>query len=141
MRIGKISAMTGVGVETIRFYEREGLLDPPGRTAANYRSYGEDHRRRLSFIRRARDLGFTLAKVRELLDLADDRDRPCEAVDEIARQHRVQVNRKLAELTALGRELDHLIGQCSHGRIAECRIIDALAPSTEEMIERQRTSR
>lgn len=138
MRIGKIAAMTGVPPETIRFYERDGLLKAPGRTAANYRSYGEDDRRRLSFIRRARDLGFSLAQVRELLGLADDRDRPCHAVDEIARQHRGQVSRKLAELTALGRELDNLIAQCSHGNVSECRIIDALAPSTEQVMERQR---
>jgi Cu(I)-responsive transcriptional regulator len=129
MKIGEIATATGISVETIRYYERERLLTPPPRTAANYRSYNEGHRRRLSFIRRARDLGFSLAQVRELLDLADDRERPCEAVDEIARQHRGQVSRKIRQLTALGRELDNLIGQCSRGRIAECRIIDALAPA------------
>lgn len=129
MRIGEIAAATGVNIETIRYYEREGLVPPPGRTAANYRSYGESHLKRLTFIRRARDLGFSLSQVRELLDLADDRDRPCEAVDAIAREQRRKVSTKIAELTALRRELDNLIGQCRHGRIAECRIIDALAPT------------
>jgi Cu(I)-responsive transcriptional regulator len=128
MKIGEIAAATGVNIETIRYYERERLVPPPGRTAANYRSYGDSHVKRLTFIRRARDLGFSLNQVRELLDLADDRDRPCEAVDAIAREQRRKVAKKIAELNALRRELDHLIGQCRHGRIAECRIIDALAP-------------
>ena len=128
MKIGEIATATGVHVETIRYYEREGLVPPPARTAANYRSYGDEHRQRLIFIRRARDLGFSLVQVRELLDLADDRDRSCVAVDEIARKHRVQVRAKIAELTALRRELDNMIGQCRHGSISECRIIEALAP-------------
>lgn len=129
MKIGEIAAATGVNVETIRYYEREGLVPPPARTASNYRSYGEGHRRRLTFIRRARDLGFSLIQVRELLGLADDSDRSCVAVDEIARKHRLQVRSKIAELTALRRELDSMIGQCRNGRIAECRIIEALAPA------------
>jgi len=129
MKIGEIAAATGMSVETIRFYEREGLVSAPGRTAANYRSYAGEHLRRLTFVRRARDLGFSLTQVRALLDLSDDRDRSCEAVDELAREHLAQVSRKIVELKALGRELDNLIGQCRHGRIAECRIIDALAPA------------
>jgi Cu(I)-responsive transcriptional regulator len=128
MKIGEIAAATGVHVETIRYYEREGLVSPPARTAGNYRSYSESHRKRLTFIRRARDLGFSLIQVRELLDLADDRDRPCETVDEIARKHRTQVRAKIAKLTALRKELDSMIGQCRHGSISECRIIEALVP-------------
>ncbi|MGA9581671.1 MAG: helix-turn-helix domain-containing protein [Allosphingosinicella sp.] len=128
MKIGEIAAATGVHVETIRYYEREGLVPPPARTASNYRSYGGAHRKRLTFIRRARDLGFSLVQVRELLDLADDRGRPCDAVDEIARKHRAQVRTKIAELTALRKELDSMIGQCRHGTISECRIIEALVP-------------
>lgn len=131
MKIGEIATATGMSVETIRYYEREGLVSAPGRTAANYRSYGSEHLRRLTFIRRARNLGFSLNQVRALLDLSDDRDRPCDAVDQLAREHRVQVSRKISELKALGRELDNLIGQCRHGRIADCRIIDALAPVEE----------
>ena len=127
MKIGEIAAATGIHVETIRYYEREGLVPPPARTASNYRSYGEAHLKRLTFIRRARDLGFSLLQVRELLDLSDDRDRPCDAVDEIARRHQVEVEKKIAELTALGAELRSVIGQCRHGRVAECRIIEALA--------------
>ena len=128
MKIGEIAAATGVHVETIRYYEREGLVPPPARTASNYRSYGDAHRKRLTFIRRARDLGFSLVQVRELLDLADDRDRPCTAVDELARKHRTKIREKIAELTALRRELDNMIGQGRHGSISECRIVEALVP-------------
>ena len=128
MKIGEIAAATGVHIETIRYYEREGLVPSPARTASNYRSYGEPHRKRLTFIRRARDLGFSLIQVRELLDLADDRDRPCAAVDELARKHRAQVRKKITELTALRRELDNMIGQGRHGSISECRIVEALVP-------------
>ena len=127
MKIGELGAATGTKVETVRYYEQIGLLPPPARSASNYRSYGPEHLQRLAFIRRARDLGFPLDQVRELLSLADDKGRSCEAVDEIARAHRATVERKMAELKALGDELDRLIGQCGHGSIADCRIIEALA--------------
>lgn len=127
MKIGELGAATGTKAETIRYYEQMGLMPPPARSASNYRSYGSEHLQRLAFIRRARDLGFPLDQVRELLSLADDRERSCEAVDEIARSHLTIVKRKRVELKALGDELERLIGQCSHGRIANCRIIEALA--------------
>ncbi|PWG01981.1 MerR family transcriptional regulator [Sphingosinicella humi] len=127
MKIGELGAATVTKVETIRYYEQIGLLPPPARSPSNYRSYGPEHLQRLAFIRRARDLGFPLDQVRELLSLADDKDRSCEAVDEIARAHRATVKRKMAELRALGDELDRLIGQCGHGVVADCRIIEALA--------------
>ncbi|MGS1016106.1 MerR family transcriptional regulator [Allosphingosinicella humi] len=130
MKIGELGAATGTKVETVRYYEQIGLLPPPARSASNYRSYGPEHLQRLAFIRRARDLGFPLDQVRELLSLADDKGRSCEAVDEIARAHRATVERKMAELKALGDELDRLIGQCGHGSIADCRIIEALAEIT-----------
>lgn len=126
--IGDLAAATATKVETIRYYERIGLVPPPGRTAGNYRAYDAFHLRRLSFIRRARGLGFSLEQVRELLGLADERDRPCGAVDAIAREHLAEVERKIADLTALRRELDDLVGRCRRGTVAECRIIEALAP-------------
>jgi len=130
MKIGELARATGTKVETVRFYEKSGLLAPPGRTAANYRAYGPDHLARLSFVRRARDLGFSLDQVRALLDLSDDRARPCCAVDEIASAQLAAVDRKIADLTALRRELASLLDQCSRGTIADCRIIDALAPAS-----------
>jgi Cu(I)-responsive transcriptional regulator len=127
--IGVLAKTTGTKVETIRWYERVGLLSAPDRTSGNYRAYGAAHLGRLSFIRRARDLGFSLDQIRTLLDIAEQQDRSCETVDAIAREHLEEVDRKIADLQALRRELNSLIGQCRHGRVAECRIIEALAPS------------
>jgi Cu(I)-responsive transcriptional regulator len=126
--IGELARATGTKLETIRYYERIGLLPPPARTSGNYRAYAERHLARLSFIRRGRDLGFSLDDIRELLRLSDDRGQPCVKVDRIARVHLTEVERKLADLAALGAELRQLIDQCQHGTIAECRIIEALAP-------------
>lgn len=128
LTIGELARGTGTKVETIRFYEKTGLLPAPARTAGNYRAYGPEHLNRLSFIRRSRDLGFSLDQVRALLDLADERDRSCEAIDAIAKEHLTQVDRKIADLQALRRELDSMINQCSCGTVAECRIIETLSP-------------
>lgn len=129
LTIGDLAKATGTKVETIRYYERIGLLAPPGRTGGNYRAYTVKDLGRLSFVRRARDLGFGLDQVRELLGLSDQKTRSCDAVDLIAREHLMEVDRKLTDLKALRRELDSIIGQCGRGTIAECRIIEALAPS------------
>jgi len=126
--IGELARLTGTKVETVRYYERIGLLAPPARTGGNYRAYSRSHLERLSFIRRGRDLGFSLNEVRELLRLSDDRSQSCADVDRIARVHLIEVERKLADLAALGAELRQLVDQCRHGTIAECRIIEALAP-------------
>jgi Cu(I)-responsive transcriptional regulator len=128
LSIGDLARATGTKIETIRYYERTGLLPPPPRTGGNYRAYGAGHLARLSFVRRARSLGFSLEQVRALLDLAEQRERSCEAVDAIAREHLAEVERKLTDLEALRRELASLIGQCRHGTVAECRILEALAP-------------
>jgi Cu(I)-responsive transcriptional regulator len=128
MNIGELARAADTTAETIRYYERIGLLFPPPRTAANYRDYSAEHVSRLSFTRRARDLGFSIEQIRALLALADQKEQPCEAVDAIAREHLVDVKRKLTDLVALRRELDSLIGQCRHGTVAECRILEALAP-------------
>jgi DNA-binding transcriptional MerR regulator len=129
LTIGKLAGATGTKVETICYYEQIGLLSAPARSAANYRSYDAAHLRRLSFIRRARDLGFSIDQVRELMGLADRRDQSCLAVDVIANQHRDAIARKIADLTALAGELDTLIDSCSRNTVADCRIIEALAPS------------
>lgn len=129
MTIGDLAKATDTKVETIRYYEHIGLLPAPARTRGNYRSYSPKQLGRLSFIRRARDLGFSLSQVRELLSLSDQRRRSCEAVDAIAREHLAEVDRKIADLSALRRELDSIIRQCVRGTVAECRIIEALSPS------------
>ena len=124
--IGALAKATGTNIETIRYYERIGLLPQPARTAGNYRHYQPNHLARLGFIRRSRELGFSLDAIRGLLRLADEKERDCAAVDEIARAHVEEIERKIADLTALRRELRNLISQCSHGTIAQCRILDAL---------------
>lgn len=129
LRIGDLSRATGTKVETIRWYEKVGLLGRPERTGANYRVYGSDGLARLSFIRRARDLGFSIEQVRALLDLSDDKSRDCATVDAIANEHLREVDRKIADLTALRRELAGVISSCAGGTVAECRILDALAPA------------
>src|SRR3546814_3445070 len=93
MRMGQLGAATDTKVETIRYYEQIGLLSPPALSPSSYRSYGMEHLQRLAFIRRARDLGFPLDQVRELLSIADDKEQSCEVVDDIARMHRATVAR------------------------------------------------
>jgi DNA-binding transcriptional MerR regulator len=121
LTIGKLASATGTKVETIRYYEQISLLPAPARSAGNYRTYEGEHLRRLSFIRRARDL----------MGLADRREQSCMAVDVIANQHRDAITRKIADLTALAGELDALIDSCSRNTVADCRIIEALGPSVE----------
>lgn len=126
--IGKLARATDTKVETIRYYERIALLPEPARTTGNYRAYSFRHLERLSFIRRARGLGFSLDQIRQLLALSDDRDRSCEEADAIAKTHLDEVNAKIADLIALRSELDSLIQQCRGGTIDDCRIIEALSP-------------
>ena len=128
LTIGQLARATDTKVETIRYYEREGLLAEPARTAGNYRAYDVEHLNRLSFIRRSRDLGFSLDQVRALLHLADQRDHPCEAVDAIALEHLAQIDRKIADLQALRHQLNSMITRCRSSTIAECRIIESLSP-------------
>lgn len=123
--IGRLSAATGVKVETIRYYEKEGLIPPPSRTSGNYRSYAPGDVALLGFIRRTRDLGFTLDEVRALLNLAEQRDRSCVEVDALAARHLEEVDRKIADLTALRRQLAAAISTCDGGAMAECRILEA----------------
>ncbi|EKS38591.1 MerR family transcriptional regulator [Afipia broomeae] len=129
LRIGDLARATNTKVETIRYYELIGLLPAPFRTSGNFRAYAPEHLGRLSFIRRARDLGFTLDQVRTLLGLSDQKRHSCEAVDVIAREHLADVDRKIEDLKALRAELDSIINQCGRGTIADCRIIEALAPT------------
>jgi len=132
LRIGDLAVRTGVKVETIRWYEKVGLLPVPDRTQGNYRSYGAEALRRLVFIRRARDLGFSLDAVRELLDLASDRSRDCAAVDLVAGRHLAAVDGKLADLGRLREHLAELIASCVGGTVDDCRILDALDPDADE---------
>jgi DNA-binding transcriptional MerR regulator len=107
---------------------RRGLPPAPPRTGGNYRAYGRGHLNRLSFVRRCRELGFTLEQVRDLLGLAEEGDRDCRALDQLAREHLAAVERKIADLERLAEELRRLSSRCQGGTIAECQIIEALSP-------------
>jgi DNA-binding transcriptional MerR regulator len=131
MKIGDLARLTNTRVETIRFYEKQELLPAPGRNKGNHRIYEQAHLNRLSFIRRSRDLGFTLEQVRKLLKLADDRAAPCTEVDSITSANIAEIDRKLADLGALRTELVRKLECCRGSTIADCRIIEALAPAIE----------
>lgn len=129
LSIGALGRATETKVETIRFYEKIGILPAPPRTGGNYRAYDAGHVARLGFVRRMRDLGFSLDSVRAMLALADQPDRPCAEVDELVRARLVEVERKIDDLTRLRSELDRLAHCCEGGlSVADCRIVEALSP-------------
>jgi DNA-binding transcriptional MerR regulator len=128
LTIGQLGRATGTKIETIRYYEKIGLLPAPERTGGNYRSYAAGHQQRLGFIRRARELGFSIEAVRELLKLAAHGEQPCAEVDEIVARHLDETERKIAALTRLRRELRDTLAACKGGRVGECRVIQALSP-------------
>jgi DNA-binding transcriptional MerR regulator len=125
--IGQLAKRAGARVQTVRYYEQIGLLPPAARSAGNQRIYGAADAARLGFIRHARELGFTLDQVRDLLALSDQPERPCEEVDGLARAHLADVERRMAALAGLKAELNRMIAACGHGgTVAECKIIEAL---------------
>ena len=129
--IGTVSRQSGVKVPTIRYYEGIGLVSAPPRTESNRRLYDIDDLRRLRFIRHARELGFGVEEIRQLLDLAGQPTRPCKDADEIARHHLVEVDRRLRQLTALRAELSRMLQECEGGRICECRIMESIADHSQ----------
>ena len=127
LTIGKVAAQAGVGIDTVRFYERGGLLNRPRRTAAGYRLYGDDDVARLRFIRRAKSLGFSLEEIAELLALNDGGGRR-QSVREIAERRLAEVTRRIEELKRIRRTLAHLVHECrtGDGPLAGCPIIQAM---------------
>lgn len=126
LTIGKLGARAGVKVPTIRYYEQIGLLPEAERSSGNQRLYDQKALDRLAFIRHARDLGFTLEAIRDLLSLSDNPDQPCAAADAIAKAQLSEVESRLARLTALKGELERMIVQCAGGSIRDCRVIEVL---------------
>jgi len=124
--IGTLSKRTGCKVETIRYYEQVGLLPAPGRSAGGYRLYGTVHLKRLTFIRRARALGFSIDEVRTLLRLADERERSCARVRVVAASHLQEVRAKIADLRAMERVLKETVARCASGNGVDCPLIEAL---------------
>lgn len=125
--IGELSRRTGVKVPTIRYYEGVGLMPVPVRSEGKQRRYTAAEVARLNFIRHARDLGFEVEAIRELLVLSAEPERPCAEVDAIARRHMAEVERRISQLTALRAELQRMLDECGHGRMCECRVIETLA--------------
>jgi DNA-binding transcriptional MerR regulator len=125
--IGSLSRGTGVKVPTIRYYEGMGLLPPPPRTASGRRMYDDGAVKRLRFIRHARELGFEIEDIRALLAMTAEPQALCDRADSIARRHLEQVERRIAQLRALKRELRRMIEECGHGRMCDCRVIEVLA--------------
>ena len=132
LSIGELSKASGVKVVTIRYYEQIKLMPSPLRTEGNYRAYKREHLHRLQFIRRCRDLGFTLDQVRELLLLSLQGKRDCSGIDQITAKHLEDIQRKIADLKALAAELRWINRQCPGNRtIADCRILEALSPGVD----------
>lgn len=126
LTIGTLAATTGVHLETVRYYERIGLLPPPTRSPSGHRRYDAEAVRRLTFVRRCRDLGFPIDSIRAMLTLVDRRQVTCREMQGIAARHLAEVREKLADLRQLEQDLDQLIGTCSGTDTPDCPIIDAL---------------
>jgi MerR family mercuric resistance operon transcriptional regulator len=126
LTIGVLSKNTGCHIETIRYYERIGLLPAPPRSAGGHRLYGEAHLKRLTFVRRGRELGFTLDDIRGLLGLVDGGEYTCAEVKALTLDHLGEVRRKLADLRRLEKVLKDMAAQCDGGAVPDCPVIDAL---------------
>ena len=126
MKIGQLSEQTHCKVETIRYYERIGLLPAPARSDGGYRIYDESHLKRLSFIRRSRELGFTIDEIRALLNLVDGGGYTCSDVKTITMGHVASIRQKIADLRKLEKTLSRIASQCAGDATPECPIIDAL---------------
>ena len=126
LTIGVMARHTGCKVETIRYYERIGLLEEPLRSAGGHRNYGRDDLKRLSFIRRARELGFPLDSVRALLGLSEPGDASCAEVEKLAAAHLAEVRAKIEDLARLREVLGELLARCKGGTVPACPIIETL---------------
>lgn len=126
MTSGTLSERTGVNIETIRYYERVGLLPAPPRSTGRHRLYDEPHRQRLVFIRRARELGFSLEEIRALLGLGGKHDLTCGDVRALTQHHIEAIRDKVRDLKRLERTLSALAAQCRADTVPDCPILDSL---------------
>ncbi|WP_084695819.1 MerR family transcriptional regulator [Arenimonas donghaensis] len=139
MKIGEVAAASGCHQETIRYYERIGLLPRPARTAGGYRAYTGQDVERIRFITRGRDLGFSLDEIRSLLRLAEDPELSCEEVDSLARHHLSEIRARQKELQRIARELERTIAGCAGGRRGTCAILKVLQQPASQPSNRKRT--
>jgi len=129
MKIGELAKLTDCQVETVRYYEREGLLPPPARSDGNYRLYTQAHVERLTFIRNCRSLDMTLEEIRSLLSLRDSPQDQCENVNALIDEHIQHVNARVASLQALQAQLLELRQRCIDGTLEHCGILQQLEAS------------
>ncbi len=135
--IGALSELSGVNIETIRYYERAGLLPAPPRTAGGHRSYSSDHFKRLTFIRRSRRLGFSTDEVRGLLSLVNSGSYTCGEVHALTMKHLDDVRRKIADLRRMEKSLVEISSACEGGAAPECPIIETLRSSDDRALQRE----
>ena len=126
LAIGVMSQRTGCNIETIRYYEKIGRLPLPARSEGGHRLYGHGHLMRLGFVRRARELGFTLDEIRALLQLTEDRERPCAEAREVAVVHLADIRKKIADLQAMEAVLARTVVRCADGNTPECPLLETL---------------
>lgn len=126
LRRAELARRTGTNLETVRYYEKVGLLPPPPRTPSGYRNYDGVHERRLGFVLRARELEFSLEEIRALLRLADERDQPCAQAGRLAATHLADVRAKIAHLKRMERVLKDVVKQCGDGTQPVCPLIETL---------------
>jgi len=122
----QLAKLTDCNLETVRYYEKEGLLPEPRRSEKGYRLYGDEDVKRLNFIRRCRELGFTVAEIRELLSLVDNRNYTCADISAITQEHIADVKNKISDLNRILKTLQGMEKQCSAGNTPDCPILDAL---------------
>ena len=122
----ELARRTGANLETVRYYEKVGLLPPPPRTASGYRSYDGAHERRLGFVLRARELGFSLEEISALLRLVDEREQPCAEARGLAATHLADVRAKITDLKRMERVLKDVVAQCGDGMRPDCPLIETL---------------
>ena len=140
LSIGALSRDTGVNIETIRYYERIGVMPAPERSVGGFRRYREDHLKRLNFVRRGRELGFSLADLRGLLRLVDGHAYTCAQVRALTLEHLGETRRKIADLRRLEQVMADLAAKCTGRRVPDCPIIDALfetPPRPQRLSRRQ----
>ena len=127
LTIGRLAEAAATKIQTIRYYETIGLLAPFTRTEGGHRLYDREDQKRLTFIRHARELGFSIPAIRELLSLSDNPETSCERADDIASRQLEEVEQRLTRLQALRKELKRMVAECGHGRVCDCRVIEVLS--------------
>ena len=126
LSIGSLSQQSGVNVETIRYYEKIGIMPKPERSAGGYRIYGPEHVKRLHFVRRGRELGFSLDELRGLLRLVDGHAYTCAEVHALTTEHLREIRQKIADLKRLERVMSGMAASCGRDQGPECPVIEAL---------------